>query len=39
MSRTFQPRLSILPAAQLRLWPALGPAAGLGFVLYGGTDV
>lgn len=39
MSRTFQPRLSILPAAQLRLWPALGPAAGLGLVLYGGTAI
>jgi hypothetical protein len=39
MNRTFQPRLSILPAAQLRLWPALGTVAALGFVLYGGTAI
>lgn len=35
----FKPRLSILPAAQRRLWPALGGASELGFVLYGGTAI
>lgn len=33
------PRLDILPPAQRRLWPALRPASGLGFVLYGGTAI
>jgi hypothetical protein len=37
--RTFEPRLGILPPAQRRCWPALAPAAGLGFVLYGGTAI
>lgn len=35
----FKPHLEILPQAQLQLWPDLRPAAGLGFVLYGGTAV
>jgi hypothetical protein len=37
--RSFRPRLDMLPPEQLRLWPALGPAARLGFVLYGGTAI
>jgi len=36
---TFKPKLSILPAAQKRLWPELRAAADLGLVLYGGTSV
>ena len=36
---TFQPRLEILPPEQRRLWRALGPTAGLGLVLYGGTAI
>lgn len=39
MSGVFKPRMDILPPAQQRLWPALRPAADLGFVLYGGTAV
>jgi hypothetical protein len=39
MSGTFKPRLDILPAVQLRLWPELRPTADLGFVLYGGTAI
>jgi hypothetical protein len=39
MSRSFGPRLDILPAAQKRLWPDFRPLAGLGFVLYGGTAI
>ena len=39
MTRIFKPRLDILPPAQLWLWPELQPAAGLGFVLYGGTAI
>lgn len=39
MTGRFEPRLSILPQAQRRLWPALAPAPGLGFVLYGGTAI
>lgn len=39
MPTCFEPRLDILPPAQRRLWPSLAPAAGLGFVLYGGTAV
>jgi len=35
----FRPRTEILPTAQRALWPALGLAAGLGFVLYGGTAI
>jgi hypothetical protein len=33
------PKFTKLPPAQRRLWPALRPAAALGFVLYGGTAV
>ena len=36
---TFSPHLEILPEPQLRLWPKLGPVAGLGFALYGGTAI
>lgn len=39
MSRIFHPHREILPPAQQRLWPLLQPAAGLGFVLYGGTAI
>src|SRR5260363_17161 len=39
VSGVFKPRMDILPPAQQRLWPALRPAADLGFVLYGGTAV
>ncbi len=39
MSRTFTPRLHILPPAQQRLWPELGVLKALGFVLYGGTAI
>ncbi len=39
MRGVFAPRLSILPAAQQRLWPELRPAAELGFALYGGTAI
>lgn len=39
MSGTLKPCMRILPAAQLRLWPELSPAAGQGFVLYGGTAI
>lgn len=35
----FKPRLSVLPAAQRKLWPALSGAVELGFVLYGGTAI
>lgn len=38
MSR-FKPHLSILPLAQRDLWPQLGAASSLGFVLYGGTAI
>jgi hypothetical protein len=34
---TLVPKLSVVPAAQRTLWPALAAAASLGFVLYGGT--
>src|SRR5260363_125167 len=37
--RCLQTRKGIMPPAQQRLWPALRPAADLGFVLYGGTAV
>jgi len=36
---TFLPNMAILPEAQKMLWPALHPAALLGFVLYGGTAI
>ena len=32
-------RMEILPGPQRNLWPVLRPAAGLGFVLYGGTAI
>ena len=39
MNERFEPCLSILPAAQRAIWPALAPIPKLGFVLYGGTAV
>ena len=39
MPRRFEPKLSILPAAQREIWPLLAPAPRLQFVLYGGTAV
>lgn len=39
MTGVFQPCMSILPPAQVRLWPELRPAAALGFALYGGTAI
>jgi Nucleotidyl transferase AbiEii toxin, Type IV TA system len=39
MRGTFKPRMDILPPAQQRLWPALRPAAAMGFALYGGTAI
>lgn len=39
MTGIFKPLMEILPAAQIRLWPELRPAAGLGFALYGGTAI
>jgi hypothetical protein len=39
MPQQFEPRTDILPKAQQELWPLLSPAAGLSFVLYGGTAV
>lgn len=39
MPRRFEPKLSILPAAQREIWPLLAPSPGLQFVLYGGTAV
>ena len=39
MTRTFTPCMEILPSVQQQLWPALRPAAGLGFVLYSGTAI
>lgn len=35
----FQPKSSILPAAQVQLWPSLKPIQDLGFILYGGTAI
>ena len=35
----FTPHLEILPETQYRMWSELRPAAGLGFVLYGGTAI
>ncbi len=39
MSRTFKPRMDVLPLAQQRLWPHLRNAPALGFTLYGGTAI
>ena len=39
MNERFEPCLSILPAAQRAIWPALAPIPKLGFVLYSGTAV
>jgi Nucleotidyl transferase AbiEii toxin, Type IV TA system len=39
MNSIFKPRMDILPLAQQQLWHALAAAAGLGFVLYGGTAI
>jgi len=39
MSRSFKPRMDILPPAQKRLWSQLRSAVELGFVLYGGTAI
>jgi hypothetical protein len=39
MPNSFEPRTKILPKAQQEIWPLLGPAPGLSFVLYGGTAV
>lgn len=39
MPMRFKPRLDVLPEAQQAIWPQLAPAAGLSFVLYGGTAV
>lgn len=39
MPERFKPKTDFLPKAQLEIWPLLAPAAGLGFVLYGGTAV
>jgi hypothetical protein len=39
MPDSFEPRTEILPKAQQEIWPLLAPAAGLSFVLYGGTAV
>jgi predicted nucleotidyltransferase len=35
----FEPKTSILPAAQRQIWPQLAPTVALSFVLYGGTAV
>lgn len=39
MPRRFEPKLSILPAAQREIWPLLAPSQALQLVLYGGTAV
>src|SRR5437762_9329058 len=39
MAVRFEPNTSLLPKAQQEIWPLLAPAAGLSFVLYGGTAV
>jgi hypothetical protein len=39
MPRCFEPRIDVLPPAQRQIWPQLAPAAGLSFVVYGGTAV
>ena len=37
--RRFAPHMETLPPAQKVVWPLLGPAARLGFALYGGTAI
>lgn len=39
MTRTFRPRLDLLPPEQRSLWPELAPTVDLGFALYGGTAI
>jgi len=39
MPDRLEAKTEILPKAQQELWPLLGPAPGLSFVLYGGTAV
>ena len=39
MSGMFKPCTSVLPRAQQQLWPELGAAVAMGFVLYGGTAI
>lgn len=39
MIATITPKFAKLPPWQKRLWPALRPSVGLGFVLYGGTAI
>ena len=39
MPDSFEAKTKILPQAQRELWPLLGPAPRLSFVLYGGTAV
>ncbi len=39
MTGRLKPHMEVLPPVQQRLWPGLRPAAGLGFVLYGGTAI
>jgi hypothetical protein len=39
MPERLEPKTEILPPPQKEIWPLLAPAAGLSFVLYGGTAV
>lgn len=39
MSQRFEPKFSILPAAQKEIWTSLSAAPQLNFVLYGGTAI
>ena len=39
MPEWFEAKTAILPEAQQEIWPLLGPASRLSFVLYGGTAV
>lgn len=39
MPEGFDPRIDLLPPPQREIWPQLGPAPELSFVLYGGTAV
>jgi hypothetical protein len=39
MPHSFEPKRDTLPQAQRELWPLLAPAAGLHYVLYGGTAI
>jgi hypothetical protein len=39
MLHRFEPKISILPAAQREIWPTLAPSSALGLILYGGTAV